>query len=135
MSEIMQTVKIWTDGACMPNPGNGAWAALLECEGKRKLISGPMEGQQTNNRAELMAMIAALEALKRPCVVKLVSDSRYALNVASGEWNGSSNWDLIERLRKLGSIHQVSWIWKREFSTSEQTTVHNEADAQALRIV
>lgn len=130
MSE--EIVRIWTDGSANPNPGKGGWAALLDFGGARKLLSGNSgEDIMTNNRAELMAMIVALEALKRPCVVEIVSDSQYAVNMATGEWSAKSNFDLIDRLHIEMVKHSVTLYWKREFSTSEQTIVHNKADYES----
>lgn len=127
-------VKIWTDGGCIPNPGKGGWAALLDYNGTRKVVSGNSGDEETtNNRCELMAMITALETLNCPCKVTLVSDSQYAVNVGSGEWNASSNTDLVERLQNALSMHDVKLKWKREFSTPEMHIVHNQAEVEARR--
>src|SRR5262249_2718012 len=69
-------VEIFTDGACMGNPGPGGWGALLRYDGHEREISGG-EAHTTNNRMELMAAIAALEALKRPVAARLHTDSQY----------------------------------------------------------
>lgn len=128
----MDKVKIWTDGSAVPNPGKGGWAALLECNGVRKLISGNSGIEQyTNNQAELKAMIVALEALKRPCDVVLVSDSQYAVNMGSGNWNPKSNFDLIDRIAELCRDHAVKFKWVREFTLPEQTIVHNLAEVES----
>ena len=66
----MKTVTIYTDGACSGNPGPGGWCAILEYQGREKMISGGEEST-TNNRMELMAVISALLALREPCVVEL----------------------------------------------------------------
>ncbi len=76
VSPNLDRVTIYTDGACSGNPGPGGWGALLVFGDKKKEISGG-EPQTTNNRMELMAAIMALEALKRPCVVDLWTDSQY----------------------------------------------------------
>lgn len=132
MSEIVNKVVIWTDGGCVPNPGKGGWAALLDYQGTRKLVHGNSGDEEyTNNRAELMAMIAALEALKRPCEVLIISDSQYAVNMASGEWMPKSNHDLIQRLHKVMLEHDVTLEWKREFSMIEQGIVHTKAEWEA----
>ena len=75
MAEL-QSVDIFTDGACRGNPGPGGWAALLRMGGKEKEIAGG-EPLTTNNRMELLAAIRALEALKRPCRVQLHTDRVY----------------------------------------------------------
>jgi len=69
-------VEVFTDGACLGNPGPGGWAALLRWRGSEKLLAGG-EAATTNNRMELMAAIMALEALKRSCDVLLTTDSQY----------------------------------------------------------
>ena len=69
-------VVIYTDGACSGNPGPGGWGALLSFRGKEKELFGG-EPHTTNNRMELMAAIAALEALSRPSAVDLYTDSQY----------------------------------------------------------
>src|SRR5690606_27875055 len=71
-----ERVAIWTDGACSGNPGPGGWGALLVWNGKEKELSGGAP-DTTNNRMELSAAIAALEALKRPATVDLHTDSQY----------------------------------------------------------
>src|SRR5919112_2452224 len=75
-SDTVQAVEIWTDGGCKPNPGPGGWAAILRYgEVERELSGG--DPATTNNRMELWAAISALEALKRPCNVRLWTDSNY----------------------------------------------------------
>ena len=73
---IAAEVEIFTDGACSGNPGPGGWGAILRYAGIEKELSGG-ETETTNNRMEMMAAIAALEALKRPCRVRLYTDSQY----------------------------------------------------------
>src|SRR5699024_5087385 len=72
------SVEVFTDGACLGNPGPGGWAALLRSKGREKLLSGG-DPDTTNNRMELSAAIMALEALKRSCSVSLTTDSRYVM--------------------------------------------------------
>ena len=74
-----ETVKIFTDGACIGNPGPGGFAAILRYRGVEREISDG-EAQTTNNRMELMAVIMGLESLKRPCRVEIFSDSRYVID-------------------------------------------------------
>ncbi len=69
-------VEVFTDGACRGNPGPGGWGAILRYRGTEKELSGG-EAATTNNRMELMAAIIALETLKRPCRVRLYTDSQY----------------------------------------------------------
>lgn len=121
----MTEVEAFTDGACLGNPGPGGWAALLRAKGTERLLSGG-EPATTNNRMELMAAIAALEALTRPCKVALTTDSRYVMQGIE-EWvpkwraNGwktadkkpVKNQDLWERLSSATQTHTVRWHWVR----------------------
>lgn len=116
-------VTIYTDGACSGNPGPGGWGALLMFRGVEKELSGG-EAQTTNNRMELLAAISALDALKRPCVIDLYTDSQY---VRSGITAWLANWkqrgwktadrkpvkndDLWRRLDEAASRHDVTWHW------------------------
>lgn len=119
----MKSIEIHTDGACLGNPGPGGWAALLRWNGSEKLLSGG-EPLTTNNRMELLAAIAGLEALKAPCEVALHSDSKYVLQGIS-EWlpgwkrkgwktaSGGTvkNQDLWQRLDAAAAPHRVRWHW------------------------
>ena len=121
-------VHIWTDGACLGKPGRGGWAALLRSNARERMLSGG-EASTTNNRMELMAAIAALEALKRTCRVELSTDSQY-LRQGITEWlprwqrNGwrttakapVKNQDLWQRLAAASAQHEVSWHWVRGHS-------------------
>jgi ribonuclease HI len=119
----MKRVTIHTDGACESNPGPGGWAAMLECAGRRKELSGG-EPATTNNRMELQAAIAALQALKEPCAVELFTDSEY-LRQGITEWlpgwkargwrtadkKPVKNADLWRALDEAGRRHRVQWRW------------------------
>ncbi|MDA8113033.1 MAG: ribonuclease HI, partial [Nitrospiraceae bacterium] len=72
-------MELYTDGACSGNPGPGGWGALLVCRGTEREISGG-DPATTNNRMELMAVIAGLSALKKPCRVTVHTDSQYVKN-------------------------------------------------------
>lgn len=124
MSEL-QSVEIFTDGACLGNPGPGGWAAILRYNGTEKELAGA-ELETTNNRMELTAAIMALEALKKPCAVALYSDSRYVIDGATGwmrSWKARGwktadrkpvkNVDLWQRFEGAVAPHQVSWHWVR----------------------
>ena len=116
-------VEIATDGACKGNPGRGGWGALLRFGATEKEMSGA-ENPSTNNRMELMAAIRALEALKKPCRVKLSTDSRYVMDGLT-KWihgwrkNGwktadkkpVKNADLWQRLLAAAAPHRIEWIW------------------------
>jgi len=116
-------VEIFTDGACSGNPGPGGWGAILRWRGHEKEISGGEEAT-TNNRMELMAAIAALEALKRPSRVVITTDSNYLKDgitkwIAGWQRSGwktaarkaVKNRDLWERLVAAAAPHQVEWRW------------------------
>lgn len=119
----MKEVELYTDGACRGNPGNGGYGAILVYGKYEKEISGG-ERETTNNRMELMAAIAGLEALKEPCSVKLYSDSKYLVDAYNEGWVYSwqkSGWrrgrdelknpDLWERLFLLTKKHDVTFVW------------------------
>ena len=121
----MDTVEIYTDGACKGNPGPGGWGALLRSGKYEKQMCGG-ESRTTNNRMELLAVIQALGALKRPCRVDLYLDSQYVRQgitewihgwKAKG-WRTASgqpvkNADLWQRLDALagGGPHEIRWHW------------------------
>ena len=120
-----QTVEIATDGACKGNPGPGGWGALIRHGDKEKEISGG-EPHTTNNRMELRAAIEALNALKRPCKVKLSIDSTYVKDgitkwIFGWQKNGwrtaarkpVKNADLWQDLLKAVERHQIEWHWVR----------------------
>ncbi len=126
MTEPLPEITIYTDGGADPNPGTGGWAAILidPASGKAREISGG-EPQATNNRMELTAAIRALEALKRPCRVRLFTDSLY-LRKGITEWlpgwrtrgwrrktGELQNEDLWRRLAELIERHEVRWDWVR----------------------
>lgn len=116
-------IVIYTDGACSGNPGPGGYGAILMLDGYRRELSGG-EPHTTNNRMELLAAVAALEALKKPCVVELHSDSAYLVNAFANHWVSSwqkngwrkadnksvLNQDLWEKLAELTSKHDVTFI-------------------------
>ena len=117
------TIVIHTDGACSGNPGPGGWGAILHWKGHEKELSGA-EAETTNNRMELMAAIAALEALKRRSSVRLVTDSTYVRDGVTkwihgwkrNGWKTAAkkpvkNDDLWKRLDAIASKHDVSWEW------------------------
>ena len=122
-------VEIYSDGACRGNPGPGGWGAILrlrsgERSAEKEIYGG--EAQTTNNRMELMAVIRALEALKRPSRVRLYTDSLYVQKGISTwihDWKRRGwltadkkpvkNIDLWQRLGELAEKHEVEWHWVR----------------------
>ena len=125
MTNDDKLVEIFCDGACSGNPGPGGWGTILRWDGHEKELSG-FEPETTNNRMELSAAIAGLEALKRPCRVRLTTDSEY-LKKGMTEWidgcvrrgwknsqkKDVANRDLWERLLALTGRHRVEWCWVR----------------------
>jgi ribonuclease HI len=140
----LRQVEIYTDGACKGNPGAGGWGALLLSGGAEKELWGG-EAVTTNNRMELLAVIEALTALKRPCAVVLHLDSEY---VRKGITEWISGWkargwktaakqpvknvDLWQRLDTLvqGAGHQIDWRWVKGHSGDPG---NERADALANR--
>lgn len=119
----LRRVDIYTDGACRGNPGPGGWGAVLKAGDREREILGA-ERATTNNRMELTAAIEALRALKRPCRVRLHTDSQY-LRKGITEWiNGwkrrgwktagrkdVKNQELWRALDAETARHEVEWIW------------------------
>ena len=133
-------VSIHTDGACSGNPGPGGYGAILTFGDHEKEISGG-EPHTTNNRMELMAAIAALEALKRACKVDLHTDSQYVQQgistwIKSWKRNGwrtadkkpVKNTDLWQRLDVALARHEVRWHWVKGHDGHE---MNERADALA----
>lgn len=121
MTKMEKRVEIFTDGACSGNPGPGGWGAILRYNGVEKELSGG-EKDTTNNRMEMMAAIAALEALKKESTVDLYTDSKY-LQQGVMEWMPGwkkkgwpariKNQDLWKRLDSVLSNHKVKFHWVR----------------------
>jgi ribonuclease HI len=122
------SVEIFTDGACLGNPGPGGWAALLRYRTVERILSGG-ERETTNNRMELMAAIAGLEALKKASSVKLTTDSQYVKQGIESwvpRWRANGwrtadrkpvkNQDLWERLEAAAEPHRIAWHWTRGHS-------------------
>lgn len=116
-------IEIFTDGACVGNPGPGGWGALLRWKGKEKELSGG-EPHTTNNRMELKATIESLKTIKRPLPIHIYTDSQYVKNGITLwliEWKKNGwktkqkdpikNQDLWEELDQIASKHTISWHW------------------------
>ena len=116
-------IKIYTDGSCLSNPGNGGWAAIINIDGQIKKISGN-EKNTTNNRMELMAPINALKNMNPKDQIEIFTDSKYVKNGIT-EWINTwvlNNWktskkedvknkDLWIELYKLNQSLNVKWNW------------------------
>jgi ribonuclease HI len=124
----LDKVEIFTDGACKGNPGPGGWGAVIRAGAREKELSGG-EPLTTNNRMELMAAIAALAALKRPCDIVLHTDSNYVKDGIT-KWihgwrrNGwktadrkpVKNAELWQALLDAAAPHKVEWRWVKGHS-------------------
>ena len=121
-----RTVTIHTDGSCLGNPGPGGYAAILDYRGQEKELTGGFR-RTTNNRMEILAVIAGLEALTEHCSVAVYSDSRYVVDAIEKGWarkwrankwmrnkrEAAVNPDLWERLLNLLDKHEVQLKWVR----------------------
>lgn len=138
----MEEVTIYTDGACSGNPGKGGWGAILICGETKKEISGA-EKLTTNNKMELTAPIEALKLLKRPCKVKLYSDSAYLINAFTQGWiynwfkNGwktadkkdVKNKELWQAIYSFTKVHSIEWIKVKGHSDNKY---NNRCDEMAV---
>jgi ribonuclease HI len=139
-----KVVEIYTDGACRGNPGVGGWGALLHYDGIEKRLYGSAK-DTTNNRMELMASIAALQALKKPCSVVLWTDSQYVKKGISEwltgwkakGWRTSANQpvknqDLWQLLDEQAARHQVDWRWIKGHAGHYGNEVADQLANQAI---
>lgn len=141
----LPVVEIYTDGACSGNPGPGGWAALLQYNGKEREISGA-DPATTNNRMEMTAVIRALQELKKPCHVKLHSDSALIINAMTQGW--IENWqargwrkadkkpvenrELWEEMLTAMHPHRLEWIKVKGHADDAR---NNRVDALAVAAV
>ncbi len=130
-------IKIYTDGSCLGNPGNGGWAAIIIKNGKKTKIKGSKKNT-TNNQMELMAPIKALKKISKGTKVQIFTDSKY---VKSGITEWIHNWkkngwktankqpvknkELWEKLDLLTNEFEISWNWVKAHSTNK---LNNEVD-------
>jgi ribonuclease HI len=134
----MNSVEIFTDGACRGNPGPGGWGVLMRYAGKEKSLWGG-ESDTTNNRMELNAVIEGLAALKRPCQVTLTSDSTYVLkgiqewmpNWRKRGWKTASkqpvkNVDLWQKLDAVIGEHKIDWQWVKGHSGHRENEIADQ---------
>jgi len=137
-----RTVEIYTDGACSGNPGPGGWGALLKSGSSEKELWGGA-AETTNNRMEMTAAIEALKALKRPCKIRLHTDSQYLKNgittwIKNWKRNGwrtadrkpVKNVDLWQSLEAELETHDVHWVWVKGHAGNDG---NERADALANR--
>ena len=130
-------IKIYTDGSCLENPGNGGWAAIIIDEGKKAEIKGSKKNT-TNNQMELLAPIKALNKISKGSKVQIFTDSKY---VKSGITEWIHNWkkngwktankqpvknkELWEELDLLSNSFEIKWSWVKAHSTDK---LNNEVD-------
>jgi ribonuclease HI len=140
--ERLKRVTIYTDGACLGNPGPGGYGVVLLYKGRRKELSGGYR-ETTNNRMELMAAIVGLKTLKEKCEATLYSDSEYLVKAMTKGWAKrwrQNNWrrnrkekalnpDLWEQLLQLYEYHQVEFKWVKGHAKSAE---NNRCDELAL---
>jgi ribonuclease HI len=139
-TQTNDTVEIWTDGGCKPNPGPGGWSAILKYRDTIRELSGA-EAATTNNRMELTAAAEALAALTRPCTIILHTDSEYLKNGITRwhtgwvrkNWRNAAgdpvkNMDLWQRILDAARPHTIEWRWVRGHSGD---TMNERADQLA----
>lgn len=140
----MDSVEIFTDGACKGNPGPGGWGALLRCKGQEKTFKGA-EANTTNNRMELTAALEGLKSLSRPCKVSLTTDSQYVRKGIT-EWihgwkkkgwkNASrkpvKNADLWQQLDAACGEHEIEWHWVKGHSGHRENEIADDLANQAI---
>ena len=137
---------LFTDGSCQPNPGPGGWGVVWVRDGQILAQRHGREGQTTNNRMELMAVIKALESLKKDqCNIRVTSDSKYVLkginewmeNWKKRGWKTSAkkpvkNIDLWQRLDKAREIHNIEWVWVKGHSGHIENEIADELANQGI---
>lgn len=144
-SSVKKRVEIFTDGACLGNPGPGGWGAILRYGSIEKEMAG-YSSQTTNNRMELTAVIEALRALKEPCRVTVHTDSRYLKDgitswIRKWKQNGwkttakspVKNRELWEALDELIQVHDIEWKWIRGHSGHPENERVDRLAREAIR--
>ena len=139
----MKSVKLFSDGSCLGNPGAGGWAYILQYGDAIKKASGA-EAMTTNNQMELTAAIMGLGALKQPCRVELFTDSEYvvkAINSWLAKWvvtdfKGKKNADLWRRYLAAAAPHEIKASWVKGHAghpQNEECDVMARAAAEAIK--
>lgn len=146
MSES-KNVTIYTDGACIENPGPGGYGVVLIYEGRRKVLAGGFR-LTTNNRMEIMAAIVGLQTLKAKCAVTIYSDSKYLVDGISKGWaarwrtNGwmrnskekAINPDLWKKLLELCAQHEVKFEWVKGHAGNKENERCDSLSLQAAKL-
>ena len=141
----MKPVEVFTDGACLGNPGPGGWGAILRYKTSEKEISG-YSPDTTNNRMELTAVVEALSALKERCRVTVYTDSRYLRDGITSwiqRWKRNGwktaaktavkNQDLWEALDRICQKHQIEWRWVKGHAGHPENERADELAREAIR--
>ena len=144
MTTSTTIVEMFTDGACKGNPGPGGWGALLRYQGKEKSLFGG-ELDTTNNRMEMVAVIEALRSLKRPCEVKITTDSVYVKNGITSwitawkqrDWKTAAkkpvkNIDLWKQLDEECAKHKIAWHWVKGHSGHRENEIADQLANQGV---
>lgn len=146
----MKKVTLYSDGACLSNPGPGGWCAILIYDDGKKISERVLSGGETrttNNRMELLAVISGLEALKESCEVEIYTDSKYVADGISQGWavrwranswiksdkNPALNPDLWERLLNIIDRHSVKFTWVKGHSGHEYNERCDEIASNTAR--
>ncbi len=123
-------IHIYTDGACVGNPGPGGWAAVIVDGAKRRELKGREEGT-TSNRMEILAAIKGLEQIPPDSRVTIHSDSQYLVRTMTENWKRSANLDLWHELDRLVAERSVDWVWikghNHHFENERANRLANEA--------
>ena len=135
-------IKIYTDGSCLENPGDGGWAAIIIIDKQKKIISGNQKNT-TNNRMELLAQIEALKTLQINSEIETITDSKYVKlgitewinNWKKNDWKTSNkkevkNIELWKELDSLVENFNIKWSWVKAHSTDQ---LNNEVDLMAKK--
>jgi len=138
-------VEVFTDGACSPNPGPGGWGAILRYGESEKELSG-YHRWTTNNRMELTAVVEAIRAIRRPCLLSIHTDSRYLKdgitkwiqNWKKNGWKTAAgtpvkNRDLWLALEEAGQPHTIDWIWIKGHAGHPENERCDELARSAIR--
>ena len=141
----MKSVELFTDGACLGNPGPGGWAAILRYQSQTKELVGS-EPETTNNRMELQAAVEGLKALRERCQVSITTDSQYVKNgittwIHGWKRNGwrtadkkpVKNQDLWQALEEQVARHQVEWHWTKGHADHPENNRCDELATTAAR--
>ena len=124
-------IEIYTDGACLNNPGPGGWGAIILEKGKKNAIGGN-EKKTTNNRMELTAVIEGLKKISKNTPVKIFSDSTYVINTMTKNWKRNKNKDLWNLLDNQVLDRKIEWQWVKghagnQFNEEADRIAYNEA--------